>query len=382
MNDATLDDVAGRQNGSGLELRLRGLADHVEAPPSACTRQVIGGRTRRLRRRRQVRRAAAGAAMAVAIVVVGGAAVLRHDPADVQIGPARENGGSGDLPVIALDPDEWAVTHTVEHDDVDDLIGESARAEVDGLSVQVFRPEGRFDGPVMVLEHSSASDAVVPGAGDEQVDVNGTPAYLSEANGTVDLRWGVPYSDSHARLTGFGIDATDVVDFARGLELRDDDLDFPVDADADFGFTVTELPRGVVEVALPHDEREPVNVRQAWFERRVGEHRLSVGVQIDNRGERAFELDLYAPDALLPWDTVEQVTVLDRSALLWQDPIDGAWNLRWRHADGAWVRATIAYEDTAPAKTVDRATVDGIIDDLRELPPDAWQRLDAGESPG
>jgi len=365
MNDLFHDLDGGPDGGpgTGLEHRLRALADNVEAPAADGTRQVIGRRCRVLHRRRQVRRAAAGGALVVAAVV--GAVALRHDPADVQIGPADGRGGDA-LPVIVLELDGWTFDSAAGYDDVGDLTDADKSAW--SRSEQVFRAVGRLDGPAVYLAHHEASDVVANDPGAEIVDVNGTTGYLSTRGVFLSLRWNPVASDSEAELSAAGLDDDQVIELAESLVLRDDELQYPATPDDEFGFALPNEPYQLVEIALP-DDTPPVDVHKSWYGSGEGMEAGLVEIQVDNRGERAFETGLYAP-AGDTWDVFEQVEVLGEPALLRHDAIGGDWTVQWRHAEGAWVTVTVSSGERLGG--VDRATVDAVIDHLRELPAGEW----------
>ena len=367
MNDLTLPDG---HDLPGLDDRLRDLADRLQAPASDRTRKAIGRRSRVLRRRRHARRAAAGGALAALVVV--GAVALRHERADVELGPAESPSG---LPALTLDLPGWTVTRAEEHHDVADLAGLAGAGDGEQRggesSVQVFRPDDRLDGPVVYLEQSLASDAVIANPGDDEVDVNGAQGYLAELDGgNVSLRWNPASGGGQARLSAVGLDTGQVLAFARDLDQLED---------RQLGFALSENLRGIQEIILPAGGDEPVDVRQSWLTHDGDAGQELVEIQVDNRGERAFETGLYDLSQVAPWDLAEQVSVLGRPALLRHDLASGEWVVQWRHDERAWVTVTISSD--AGRGGTDRTTVDDIVAHLRELSEDGWQALLADTPP-
>jgi hypothetical protein len=399
MKDLRLHDLDGRRNGSDLETRLRGLAsdlvENVAAPPFDDVREAIGRRSRVLRRRRDARRVAAGGLLAATAAVA--VVTLRPVQPDVQVGPAGDGSGAT-MAALTLDLDGWTLERAEEHDDVADLpgtdsavreaIGEAADEAADEATVQVFRLRGRLDGPIVHLRHRFATDAVGAAAGGEQVDIDGVPGYVTEVGGTVRLRWNPASTDSEADITALGLDEGEVVSFARSLVPIDDAAALDARSTGGrtpLGFVVGSPPRGLEEVGLAPG-RGPVDVRRSWFVLRGDGADGAVEIQVDDRGEQAFEMTLYDPTEPAAWSGSEQLTVLGRPALL-QPRSDGRWVLRWRHAEDTWVTVTIGADSDGddevdpPARNVDRATVDQIVAHLREISEPSWQdALDAASA--
>jgi hypothetical protein len=296
--------------------------------------------------------------------VVAGTVALQHDPADVQVGPAAAQAGVT-LPVIELDLDGWVLDSAGTYDDVGDL---TRAGDIWAFSEQVFRPADRLDGPAIYLAHRPASDAVGHDPNAELVDVDGTDGYLAQRGVVTSLVWSPASGDSQAELSATGIDPEEVVALAASLELRNDELAYPAGSDTGLGFSLPDGPLRLVEIELAGDTGR-VDVHRSWYEGGGATGPGLVEVQVDNRGERAFETGLYAP-AGDTWDVFEQVTVLDRPALLRHDATSGDWIVQWRHTERAWVTVTIS----AGTKegTIDRASVDAIIDHLRQGPAGSW----------
>jgi hypothetical protein len=348
MNDLTMDH---------LEAGLHELADRLEAPASDGTRQAIGRRTGVLRRRRQVRRATAAGALAVALVF-GGAVAVRHEQADVEIvPPAHEGDGDGVLPAFIVELDGWEVAGVSEEDTVPEG---AAAADILPSAIQVFRVQGRLDGPTVYLEHDNASDTVAPLEGAEQVTIGGAAGYLAQLDDDhVLATWNPAGQDAQVELRAYGLDKADVLAFADGLQARDDIIQYPATSEDRFGFTATELPVGIVEVALDPVGAPPWRSRTITLTHEGGTGQITLTTTA--RGDTPFENDLRG---------VEDVTVLGHPALLLHDTQEPKrWLLQWLDDDGTWVNISVTGE------TDDRALVDQVIADLREVSEAEWADL-------
>lgn len=223
-----------------LEDRLTRLADELVAPATPEIRTAIGHRARVLRRRRRSRREM-GAGVLVLAVVAGLVAVTRDTNHQAQTDWSTIY--TSVLPSVVLDSDGWEV---VSAEDTTIALDEPA-------SVQVFQVPGDPDGPRVVVNHTNASDPVVPNPGEptEPTTVGDTSGYLvSGDDESYFIRWNPPGGDSVAEVQTAGLSRADAEAFADGLELRDDSIDFPASPDDVFGFTATELPRGIEEVPV------------------------------------------------------------------------------------------------------------------------------------
>jgi hypothetical protein len=347
-------------NAPPLEDRLNHLADRLAAPATPEAREAIGRRASVLRRRRRVRTAVGSGALAV---VVAGMLTLRGgEIADVETTPAGPPTGS--LPVLTLELDSWRI---VTAEDTTTTGHIAAIPDVDvpdpvSGSLQVFRRPGDLTGPSVFLHHRVASDPIVPEPGAVPVTIAGSEGYLRETGKqSMTLRWSPPLGDNAAYLEARGLSQVQVMEFAMGLEARDDAIHHPPTPDEQFGFDATELPAGIEEV--PVDQANPGQpvLRRAVFER----DSATVEVTIDDRGDAAFEA--YLGNLLMADGDAEQVSVMDHAAVLVERPDEtGCW-LVWQQTD----EATVVMSLTGVA----RSTVDDVVDGLREVSERDWQDL-------
>lgn len=341
--------------------QLHRLADQVSAPASLEARQAIRRRAGVLRRRRQIRRTVAAGALVV--LLIGGILALQgRGRADLETGPA-EPAGEGSLPALTLDLDGWEVVDVSDSYNQPWDSGLGIEPGMEG-TVQAFRRPGQLDGPTIVLQHMSASDAVVPEDGDQTVTIGDREGYLRQVNAnSITLRWAPPTGDSQAFLQAYQLSQEQVVQFANGLRARDDDIQFPPRADDQFGFDATELPSGVEEDPM-EPPTELADHRQVTLQRGSEQ----VEIQMDTTGEMGFEGDLIG--RLMNDGAMEQITVLDHPAVLFGEVTD-TWSLFWQHGDVATVEVFGDGVDPSP-----------IIEGLREISDDEWQDLvDRFESP-
>jgi hypothetical protein len=318
-----------------------------------------------LRRRRQVRNAVGGGVVVVAAVAAGLA--LRGMPAaDVEMDPAGPGmTDTGALPAVTLDPDEWTVISAGEHPEATE---ESASDEIwADASFQVFRAHDEQAGPTAAVYHKVASDPVVAEPLDREVDVDGDTGFLRQtADESFTLRWNPDHGDTQALLNSWGLTQDQVVEFAGGLQPREDGISYPATDATQLGFVATQLPVPLDEVLLvtPLGQPQP-GVRQVML--RSGKR--TAEVMIDRGGEEAYELKRAA--LLATAGEVRVTRVLDRLALLIEQP-DGQWSLIWRHTPSTMITVTLA--------GVGRADIDDIAGRVEELTADQWSDLVADHS--
>ncbi|HEV7758623.1 MAG TPA: hypothetical protein VGO78_06525 [Acidimicrobiales bacterium] len=354
MNDLTMDH---------LEAGLHELADRLEAPASDGTRHAIGRRTGVLRRRRQVRRATAAGALAVALVV-GGAVALRHEPTDVEILPAHPpEEDDGALPAFTVDLDGWLVAGASE-----DQAGVEGTGDAEAAlsATQVFRVPDRLDGPTVFLEHTSDSGEVTPPDGGQQVDIGGAVGYVAPLDDDhVFATWDPAGQDARVELRSWGLGTDEVVDFARGLQAKDDAIVYPATSEDRFGFTASELPGGIKEDLLDPGGAFPRLSRTIMLTHSGGTGQITLSARA--AGDTSFGNELSGFEETTG---VEQVTVLGRPALLLHDGQEPTrWIVQWLEADGTFVHISVTGE------TADRALVDQVMADLREVPETEWAEL-------
>jgi hypothetical protein len=339
-----------------LEDRLNRLADGLIAPPTPEAREAIGHRTGVLRRRRRARQAA-GAGVLVLAALAGSIAVTRDAAPDTTSGYAGTDTGA--LPAIGLALDGWQVV-TAE----DTAAGASA-APNEG-SVQVFQLPGEAEGPKIVLRHTSASDAVVRiDDVDEEVTVGTVVGYLRQSDpDSFTLRWAPPLGDNAAEIEADGLTRGEVLAFAEGLESKDDTFRFPATPDDQFGFLATDVPEGLVEVPLPEATAEDAPARRLVATSGAATAELT----IEATGDASYEALV---NDLAQAGTVEDVSVMGRSAVLVEHPGELRWSLAWQPRHGTTARMVVS--------GVDRATLDGIQSGLHEIDEDEWDALVAAD---
>lgn len=331
-----------------LEEKLQGLADHLDAPASTTARQAIGHRSRVLRRRRRTRNSVLG--VAVVAVVAGTASVLSRG-ADVETGPT--NPGGYRVPAITVDLDGWDVTSAEE--------APTDSAEVADSVFQVFRRPGDLVGPTVFVEHTVSSDAVVPMAGQEEVQVRGQRAVLWPQGENITLSWNPSGGDSTANLHAWDLSEPEVVAFADALEERDDDVQYGPTSVDEFGFDIvaSALPTGIEEERLAVAASDSPTVRSV----ELSDGSASVRLEAADRGGRDFEATL---NSLLGYEDVESATVLERPAILYPMGAD-QWlaHVRLDDRSALFVNAT----------GVDRAEFDEILDHVEEVDEKDWLDL-------
>lgn len=335
-----------------LEDRLNRLADGLIAPPTPDAREAIGHRTVVLRRRRRAMHAA-GAGVLLLTALVGSIAVTRVGVPDTTTGYAGNDGGA--LPAIGLTVDGWLVV-TAE----DTAAGTSVAAN-EG-SVQVFQKPGEAEGPKIVLRHVSASDAVVPiDDEDEEVDVGEVVGYLRQSGpDSFTLRWAPPLGDNAAEVEAEGLPRDEVLAFANGLESKDDALSFPATPDDRFGFVPTNVPQGMVEVPSPEATLEDAPARRLVATRAAATAELT----IEATGDASYDAMV---NSLAEAGTVEDVSVMDRPAVLVEHSGELRWSLVWQPRSGTTAHMVVS--------GVDRATLDSIVSGLHEIDEDEWDTL-------
>jgi hypothetical protein len=344
-----------------LEDRLNRLADQLAAPATSDARRAIGRRAGTLRRRRQVGRAV-GSGVLLLLVVAGAVALRLDDPADVEIEPAGPAAGS--LP--ALTADGWTIV-TAEDAATTPAAGEPY--DPASGSLQVFRRPGDLAGPSLFLHHEVASDAIAADAGTQPVGIAGSEGYLQQTGPeSFIVRWAPPRSDSHAYLEARGFARDEVIQFANGLQLKDDNIQYPPAPDVQLGFVATMLPKGIQEDPVSRADPGRTAVRRLVVERASA----AAEVAIDDRGEAAFEA--YLGQLLASGGDVERVSVMDHPAVLVDGPNSGRWSIVWRQTDEATVVASLS--------GMSRSSVDDFVGDLRAISDDDWRALVAGHEEG
>jgi hypothetical protein len=339
-----------------LEDRLNRLADHLAAPATPDARHAIGRRAATLRRRRQVRNAVGSGLLA--LLIVAGALVLRiDDPADVELEPAGPAPGS--LPALTVDLDGWRI---VAAEETTTTPGTGDTYDPASGSLQVFRRPGDLAGPSVFLHHQAASDAIVADPAAQPVVIAGSEGYLHQTGPeSFTVRWTPPVGDSQAYLEARGLTRNEVIQFANGLEVKDDAIRYPPAPDEKFGFVAGKLPGGIQEDPVSATNPGGPAVRRLVLERA----RATADVAIDDRGEAAFEA--YLGELLGSDSVVEEVSVMDHPAVLVERPDSGRWSLVWQQTDEATVIASLT--------GVGRSTVDDFVGSLREISESEWRDL-------
>jgi hypothetical protein len=337
-----------------LEDRLNRLVDQLAAPATPDARQAIGRRATTLRRRRQVRNAVGGG-MLVLLVIAGARALQVDDPADVETDVAGPTGGT--LPALTANLDGWRIV-SAEETTTTPAAGDAG----DPGSLQVFRRPGDLVGPSIFLHHVAASDAIATDAAAQPVEIRGSEGYLEQTGpDSFTLRWDPRLNDSQADLAARGLTRDQIIEFAKGLQGKDDNITYPPKPDDRFGFVADQLPKGMEEDPVRPTNRDQSVVRRLSLKRAPG----TIEVTIDDRGEAGFETRL--GELLATGGTAEEVSVMGHPAVLVQRPDIAGWSLVWRQTDGATVHASLS--------EVDRSTVDDFIGGLEEITQDDWREL-------
>jgi hypothetical protein len=226
----------------------------------------------------------------------------------------------------------------------------------------VFRRPGDLVGPSVFLHHFAASDVVAADAAAVPVDISGSEGYLEQKGpDSFTLRWDPRLNDSQADLETRGLSRNEVLEFANGLQDKDDNITYPPKRDDQFGFVAGQLPKGMEEDPVRPTNRDQSVVRRLSLKRAPG----TIEVTIDDRGEAAFETRL--GELLATRGAAEEVSVMGHPAVLVQRPDIAGWSLVWRQTDGATVHASLS--------EVDRSTVDDFIGGLEEISQDEWREL-------
>ena len=324
-----------------LEDRLDDLAAGVHAPPTSDARAAIGTRARVLRRRR--RALAAGSGVLAALAVIGAVAVTRASTPDESTVAAD---GDADLPALAIALDGWEVELA------EDTVGGDAGGAGDG-SVQTFRSPEDPAGLNVVLRHQSASDALAVEPGDDEVTVGDDPGLLREDDaGGIVLEWQHPGVDAVARIEASGLSRAEVLEFAGGLDARDDAISYPPEPGDTFGFDQTATVRGLVE--------RPATIRHVV--QTDGIARAEVTIATADRDQ--FEAIL---DDLRSTGPSEDVTVMGRTGVLVSRPEDQLWQVAWQPSEGTVARMVVL--------GVDRAGADAVMAAVQVLGEEEWDAL-------
>ena len=331
---------------------LRHAAAGVSAPPSGA-RDRVRRRARVLRRRRRAGVAVAGAVVLVASV--GGAFVLWEDGTEQVTAGQQDSPGQGiefqppaggdELPAFVVD----GLEPTRVHENQGPL--ESAE-DTGGYSFQVFRRSGDYAGPTVFVQSGPSLGIPEPGEdGIETVQVAGHEAGLSRYNPHVPaLGWRLDDGNVvYVRSWELSID--ELLSFADGLDVRTDGT----------GFDATTLPRGLSEDSVEEAARTDYGTRELSYET----PRSLVEIFVNLGGEADFEG--YVQDRFDSADTVEQLVVFERPAVLVHYGDSERWSLQWRHTTTARVEVVV--------EGGDRSTVDDIVAGLREIDQADWQDL-------
>jgi len=339
-----------------LEDRLNRLADDLAAPATPDARQAIGRRAATFRRRRQARNAVGSGILAL-LVLAGAIALQPDDPADVETD--RAGLAPSSFPALTVDLDGWRIVAAEDATTTPDTAGFPDPASD---SLQVFRRPGDLAGPSLFLHHQVASDAIVADPAAAPVTIGGAPGYLQQTGSeSFTVRWSPAHGDSQAYIEARGLTQDQVIQFADGLQVNDDDINYPPATDQKLGFVADELPKGIKEVPV----RQPDPGRMVVRRLVLGRDSASVEVTIDNRGGASFET--YLGELLATDGDVEQVSVMGHPAVLVEHPGDGRWSLVWQQTDAATVKASLS--------GVDRSTVDDFASGLREISGNVWRDL-------
>lgn len=343
-----------------LRTGLRSSAETVSVPddlPARIERRIT------LRRRQ-----ALTARVAVTMVVLslaGGALWLNtNDTADVSTGsppadptrwadwqppPAGET-----LPALTVEADGIDLEGASEHSGPIEPAPEGVILGPPQRSFQVFRQPGAYAGPTAYVSTRQSAGPSGPGLPSETVEVDGHEATLSTYVPAVPrLSWKLA-GDVEVTARFWSMTTDEILEFANGLEER------PGGA----GFDATALPQGIEE-----DPMESVPMTTFAF-RDLG-FRSGSDIFVELHIVRSDEVDFesFVEDRLDSADAVEQLTVLNRPAVLIHYEDSDRWSLQWRQT----TRDRVELDVTG----ADRASLDRIVAGIREIDEAAWQELAA-----
>lgn len=359
-----------------LEDRLHNLADDLSAPPTEAAREAIGRRTGKLRRRRQTRRAV-GAGVLVVALVAGLAAVssLRNNDEGTYAGEPDVSTGQPDSGLAAwtLDVPGWEVVFAGEYDDVVTQ-SQVIPVDVEGTVAQLFRAGDDPLAATVVSRHWVHGDVVPPLDGAESVRIGNADGQLVEAGpDRYTLQWSPENTDSTAILNSYGLSRDELMDFALGLVLLDDDgiISNP-GTDDTLGFDPTVLPADLEEVDLVF-EREPWDIRRVDLQQ--GDRTLSI--EVNNHGGATYEA-VYAA-MLATSEDVEEVEVDGRSGYLFVDPRfeeAGSVVALWQQ-DETTIIMTLDQQDAVEVAAAAPAELRQLLAEIRELTEGEFRALEA-----
>ena len=362
-----------------VEDRLsRSLASRADAlvdlgGPEA--RQAVAHRAAALRQRRRTALTLVGTTTLVALVATAAAGVARLDDDNPTSVSTAETTGE-ELPSVPTELPAFTVEDMapttgerawydpppgVTVDPQDPVTGDLLSQR---RTVQAFRRPGDHAGPSVLVTYG----ATIPAA-------EGTSVTLaSGSGGTLDtgnpqaplLTWQPHGGTATASAQAWLLAPEELVRFVDGLTLRPDGT----------GFDANELPAGVVEDPVEPPEN-PDQVWSAYSVLDLTDDRDNVPgpvhITVMRSDEADFELALGRRLAVA--DSVEQISVLGRPAVLVHYRDEEKWSVQWRHDTADRVEVTIADRD--------RATVDDVLSALREIDEETFDNLlhEAGQDP-
>jgi hypothetical protein len=341
-----------------LRTGLRSSAETVSVPddlPARIERRIT------LRRRQ-----ALTARVAVTIMVLslaGGALWLNaNDTTDVSTGsppadptrwadwqppPAGET-----LPALTVEADGIEVAGASEDSGPIEPAPEGVILGPPWRSFQVFRQPGAYAGPTAYVSTRQSAGPSAPVLPSETVEVDGHDATLSTYVPAVPrLSWKLA-GDIEVSALFWSMTTDEILEFANGLEERPDGS----------GFDATALPQGIEEDPMESVPMTTFANRELGF--RAGADTF-IELHIDRSDEAEFES--FVEDRLETTDAVEQLTVLDRPAVLIHYEDSDRWSLQWRHTTRDHVELDVT--------GADRASLDRIIAGISEIDEATWQDL-------
>jgi hypothetical protein len=341
-----------------LRTGLRSSAETVSVPddlPARIERRIT------LRRRQAL--TARVAATIMVLSLAGGALWLNaNDTTDVFTGsppadPARwadwQPPPAGEtLPALTVEADGIELARASEDSGPIEPAPEGVILGPPRRSFQVFRQPGAYAGPTAYVSTRQSAGPSGPGLPSETVEVDGHEATLSTYVPAVPrLSWKLA-GDIEVSALFWSMTTDEILEFANGLEERPDGS----------GFDATALPQGIEEDPMESVPMTTFANRELGFS--AGNDTV-VEMHIDRSDEAEFES--FVEDRLETTDAVEQLTVLDRPAVLIHYEDSDRWSLQWRHT----TRDRVELDVTG----VDRASLDRIIAGISEIDEATWQDL-------
>jgi hypothetical protein len=358
-----------------LSRSLAGRADALVDLGGLEARQAVAHRAATLRQRRRAARALVGATMLLALVATVAAGVAKlgdDDPASVST--AEVTGEElpsvpAELPGFTVEGLAPTTGEKAWYDPPPDVTVDKQDPVTGDLfsqrrTVQAFRRPGDHASPNVLVTYGAT---IRPAEGTSVTLVGGSGGRLDTGNPQAPvLSWQPHGGTAIASAQAWGLAPEELVSLVDGLTLRSDGT----------GFDADELPVGIVEDPVEPPE-DPDQVWSAYSVLDLTDDRDDVPgpvhITVVRSDEADFELALGRRLAVA--DSVEQISVLGRPAVLVHYRDEEKWSVQWRHDTADRVEVRIADRD--------RATVGDVLSSLREIDEETFADLlhEAGRDP-